>query len=185
MLMCDEVGSDVHALMKELATRRVEDRSATHSDESQHLVEGTEVARLWQQFSFALQRAFSFRARPHLCRQGVALASTRQIRSQRPVSIHAHCTKGVTGFEGREGGIRVGTGSESGAGTETGTGSGVGSRTRTLMETETERERVVATNEGTQDKSGDGSGDGDDEGGDQRTNSRWERGQERDRKREQ
>ena len=41
-----EVGSDVHALIKELAIRRVEYRSETHSNESQHLVEGTEVARL-------------------------------------------------------------------------------------------------------------------------------------------
>ena len=38
-----EVGSDVHALIKELAIRRVEHRSETHSNESQHLVEGTEL----------------------------------------------------------------------------------------------------------------------------------------------
>ena len=40
------LGSDVHTLIKELATRRVEHRSETHSNESQHLAEGTEVARL-------------------------------------------------------------------------------------------------------------------------------------------
>ena len=41
-----EVGSDVHALIKEFAIRRVEHRSETHSNESQHLAEEAEVARL-------------------------------------------------------------------------------------------------------------------------------------------
>ena len=45
---CGEAGSDAHALIKELVIRRVEHRSATHSNESQHLAEGTEVARLRQ-----------------------------------------------------------------------------------------------------------------------------------------
>ena len=74
---CGEVGSDVHALIKELAIRRVEHRSETHSNESQHLTEGTEVARLRRRFSSVLQQALSFRTRHHLCRQGVVLASTR------------------------------------------------------------------------------------------------------------
>ena len=34
MSTCGEVGSDVHALIKELAIRRVEHRSETHSNES-------------------------------------------------------------------------------------------------------------------------------------------------------
>ena len=72
-----EVGSDVHALIKELAIRRVEHRSEAHSNESQYLAEGTEVARLRRPFSFVLQQALLFRTRHHLCRQGVALASTR------------------------------------------------------------------------------------------------------------
>ena len=46
MWTCGEVGSDVHAFIKKLAIRRVEHRSETHSNESQHLAEGTEVARL-------------------------------------------------------------------------------------------------------------------------------------------
>ena len=46
MSTCGEVGSDVHALIKELAIRRVEHRSETYSNESQHLAEGTEAARL-------------------------------------------------------------------------------------------------------------------------------------------
>ena len=46
MWTCGEIGSDVHALIKELASRRVEHRSGIHFNESQHLVEGTEVARL-------------------------------------------------------------------------------------------------------------------------------------------
>ena len=97
MSTCGEVGSDVHALMKELAIRRVEHRSETHSDESQHLAEGTEVARLRRRFSFVLQQALSFRTRYHLCRQRVALASTRQLRSQGPVSVQGHRTEGVAG----------------------------------------------------------------------------------------
>ena len=45
------------ALIKELAIRRVEDRSEIHSDESQHLAERTEVARLQRQFSFVFYHA--------------------------------------------------------------------------------------------------------------------------------
>ena len=52
MSTCGEVGPDVHALIKELAIRRVEHRSEIHSNESQHLAERTEVARLRCQFSF-------------------------------------------------------------------------------------------------------------------------------------
>ena len=87
MSKCGEVGSDVYVFIKELAIRRVEHRSETHSNESQHLAEGTEVARLWRRFSFALQQALSFRTRHHLCRQGVPLASTQQLRAQGPVSV--------------------------------------------------------------------------------------------------
>ena len=52
MPTCGDVGSDVHALIKELAIRRVQHRSETYSNESQHLAEGTEVARLRRRFSF-------------------------------------------------------------------------------------------------------------------------------------
>ena len=66
MSTCDDVGSDVHALIKELAIGRVEHVSETHSNQSQHLVEETEVARLRWRFSFVLQQAHSFRTRHHL-----------------------------------------------------------------------------------------------------------------------
>ena len=66
MPTCGEVGSDVHARIKELAIRRVQHRSETHSNESQHLTEGTKVARLRRRFSFVLQQALSFRTRHHL-----------------------------------------------------------------------------------------------------------------------
>ena len=46
MSTCGEVDSDVYSLIKELAIRRVEHGSETHTNESQHLAEGTEVARL-------------------------------------------------------------------------------------------------------------------------------------------
>ena len=94
MSTCGDVGSDVHALIKELVVRRVQYRSDTHSNESQHLAEGTEVARLRRRFSFVLQQVLSFRTRHHLFRQGVTLASTRQPRSQGPASVQAHRTGG-------------------------------------------------------------------------------------------
>ena len=48
MSTCGEVGSDVHALTRELAIRRVEHTSEIHSTESQHLAKGTEVGRIWR-----------------------------------------------------------------------------------------------------------------------------------------
>ena len=100
MSTCGDVGSDVHALIEELAIRRVQHRSETYSNDSQHLAEGTEVARLWRRLSFVLQQALSFRTRHHLCRQGVALASTRRPHSQGPASVQVHGTGGITGSEG-------------------------------------------------------------------------------------
>ena len=94
MSTCGDVGSDVHALIKELATRRVQHRSETYSNESQHLVKGTEVARLRRRFFFVLQQALSFRTRHHLCRQRVALASTRRPHSQGPAFVQTHRTGG-------------------------------------------------------------------------------------------
>ena len=132
MSTCGDVGSDVHALIKELAIRRVQHRSETYSNESQHLVEGTEVACLRRRFSFVLQQALSFRTRHRLCRQGVALASTRQPHSQGPASVQAHCTGGVTGSEEQEGangvggGIGVGGGNGDGNGDVNGHGDGDG-----------------------------------------------------------
>ena len=108
MSTCDEVGSDVYTLIKELTRRRVDHRSETNSNDFQHLVEGTEVARLRRRFFFVLHQALSFRTRHHPCRQGVALASTRQLPSQGPVSIHAHRIEGVTGSAGRKGANGVG-----------------------------------------------------------------------------
>ena len=132
MSTCGDVGSDVHALIKELAIRRVQHRSETYSNESQHLAEGTEVARLRRRFSFVLQQALSFRTRHHLCRQGVALASTRWPNSQGPASVQAHRTGGATGSEGQEGakggggGIVVGCGNGDGNGDVDGQGDGDG-----------------------------------------------------------
>ena len=156
MSTCGDVGSDVHALIKELAIRRVQHRSGTYSNESQHLAEGTEVARLRRRFSFVLQQALSFRTRHHLCRQGVALASTRRPYSQGPASIQAHRTWGVTGSEGQEGangvggrmGVRGGNGDGDGDVNGHGDGDGAGAGTG------------VEVNEGAEDGSGDGSGDG-------------------------
>ena len=70
--------------------------------------------------------ALSFRTHHHLCRQRVALAGTRQVRSQGPVSVHAHRTERVNGSEGREGANGVGGGIivEGGSGDANGVGSG-------------------------------------------------------------
>ena len=122
MSTCGDVGSDVHALIKELAIRR--------------------------------EQALSFRTRHHLCRQGVALASTRRPHSQGPASVQAHGTGGITGSEGQEGakgvggGIEVGGGNGDGNGDVDGQGDGAGAGTG------------VEANEGAQDGNGDGSGDG-------------------------
>ena len=165
MSTCGEVGSDVHALIKELAIRQVEHRSETHSNESQHPAERTGVARLRQRFFFVLQHALSFRTRHHLYIQRVVLASTRQLRSQGPMSVQAHRTEGVTGSVGWEGangvggGIRVGGGNGDGNGigggngdvNGRGDGDGAG------------RGTGVEVNEGAQDgigDCGDGGGDG-------------------------
>ena len=133
---CDEVDSNVHAVIKELAIRRVQHRPETHSNESQHLAEGTGVVRLRQRFSFVLQQALSFCTRHHLRRQEVALASTRQPRSQGPASVQAHRTEGVIGLEGQEGangvggGIGVGGGNGDGNGDVNGHGDGCGGERR-------------------------------------------------------
>ena len=156
MSTCGDVGSDVHALIKELAIRWVQHRSETYSNESQHLAEGTEVACLRRRFSFVLQQALSFRTRHHLCRQEVALASTRQPQSQGRASVQTHRAGGVTGSEGQEGangvggGIGVGGGNRDGNGDVDGHGDGDGAGTGTGVE----------VNEGAQDGNGDGSGDG-------------------------
>ena len=177
---CGDVGSDVHALIKEIPIRRIEHRSATHSNESQHLAEGTEVARLRRRFSFVLHQELSFRTRHHLCRQRVALTSTRQLCSQGPVSAQEHRTEGVTGsgrWEGANGvggGIGVGGGNGDGNGVGDGNGDvnghgdgdGAGTGTGTGVE----------ANEGAQDGSGDGDG-----GRDSQTNIGWERERERER----
>ena len=122
MSTCGDVGSDVYALIKELAIRRVQHRSETYSNESQHLAEGTEVASLRRRFTFVLQQALSFRTRHHLCRQGVAFASTRQPHAQVPASVQAHHPGGVTRSEGQEGANGVG----GGIGAEGGNGDGNG-----------------------------------------------------------
>ena len=153
---CGDVGSDVHALIKELAIRGVQHRSETYSNESQHLAEGTEVARLRRRFSFVLQQALSFRTRHHLCRQGVALASTRQPHSQGPPSVQAYRTGGVTGSERQEGangvggGIGVGGGNGDGNGDMNSHGGGDEAGTGTGVE----------VNEGAQDGNGDRAGTG-------------------------
>ena len=145
MSTCGDVGSDVHALIKELTIRRVQHRSETYSNESQHLAKGTEVARLRRRFSFVLQQALSFRTRHHLCRQGVALASTRQPRSQGRRLYKRIVPGGVTGSEGQEGANGVGGGVGVGGGNGDGNGdvNGHGDGAVTGAGTETEARTVA------------------------------------------
>ena len=146
--MCNLLNTHTHT--------RVQHRSETYSKKSQHLAEGTEVARLRRRFSFVLQQALSFRTRHHLYRQGVALASTRRLHSQGSASVQAHRTGGVTGSEGQEGangvggGIAVGSGNGDGNGDVDGHGDGDGAGTGTGVE----------VNEGAQGGNGTGAGTG-------------------------
>ena len=78
MSTCGEAGSGVHALIKELAIRRVEHRSEIHSNESQLLVEGTEVARLRRRFSLFYSR--------HLHPARVTISADREWRLRAPNS---------------------------------------------------------------------------------------------------
>ena len=80
----------------------------------------------------------------------MTLASTRQLHSQGPVSVHAHRTKGGTGSEGRKGanGIRGRIGDMGGNGDGNGVEGGNMDGARTKME--------VKANEGNGDWSGDG-----------------------------
>ena len=60
MPTCGEVGSDVHAFIKELPIRRVEHRSEIHSHESQNLAEGIEIPRLGSSSLLLNNRHFCF-----------------------------------------------------------------------------------------------------------------------------
>ena len=182
ILACDAVGLDEHVLTKELAIRWVEHRSEIHSNEFQHLTEGTEVARLRWRFSCVVQQALSFCTRHHLCRQEVALAGTGKLRSQGRVSLHAHCTERVTGLEGqkRANGVENMNGDGDGAGTGTGveasertqdgngSGGGAGTGTGTRMVVETRGRKQDGNEDGSGDgngcSSGDGNGDGSGDG---------------------
>ena len=153
----------MHALIKELAIRWVEHRLETHSNESQHLAEGTQVARLRRRFSFVIQQALLFCTRHHLCRQRAALASTRQLRSHGPVSIHAHRTEGITGSEGREetNGVGDRIGVEGGNGNGNGVGGGNGDVNDHGDGDRTGAGTGVEVNEEAQDGNGDGNRGGD------------------------
>ena len=87
----------------------------------------------------------------HLCRQGVALASTRQPHSQGPASVQAHRTGEVTETEGQEGangvggGIGVGGGNGDGNGDVNDHGDGDGAGTGTGSKRTKERRTGART----------------------------------------
>ena len=122
MSTCGDIDSDVHALIKELAIRRVQHRSETYSNEFQHLAEGTEVARLRRRFSFIYSR--------HSHSARVTISADRGWPLRAPDSPMRKASRlykrivpgGVTGSEGREGVNGVGGGVGVGVRTETVTG---------------------------------------------------------------
>ena len=111
----------------------------------------------------------------------MALARTRQLRSQGPESVRAHRTEGVTGSEGQEvangvgggngdvnghgdgAGAGTGTGVEVNEGAQDGDGSGDGMGTGTGTGVETRRRTSDGNGDGSEDSSGDGNGDEDNE----------------------
>ena len=147
MSTCGEAGSDVHALIKEPAIRRVEHRSEKHSKESQQLAEGTEVAHLRQQFSIYLTADPSISYAPPSLQTGGGACEHPAAPFARPGVYTRASYRGVTRSEGRErangvgGGIGVGGGSENdnGAGCEKGdaNGDGVGDGAEARTETGT------------------------------------------------
>ena len=156
MSTCGDVGSDVHALIKELAIRRVQHRSETYSNDSQHLAEGTEVARLRRRFSFCFTAGTLIpHASPSL-QTGGGVCEHPTAPFARPGVGTSASYRGVTGSEGQEGangvggGIGVGGGNGDGNGDVDGQGDGDGAGAGTEVE----------ANEGAQDGNGDGSGDG-------------------------
>ena len=118
----------MHALIKELAIRRVQHRSETHSNESQQLAEGTEVARLRRRFAFVLELALSFRTRHPSLQTGGGACEHPTPPFARPGVCTSASYRGVTGTEGQEGasgvggGIGVGGGNGDGSGVEGGNG---------------------------------------------------------------
>ena len=135
MSTCGDVGSDVHALIKELAIRRVQHRSETYSNESQHLAEGTEVARLRRRISLFYSR--------HSHSARVTISADRGWRLRAPDGtirkVRRRYKRIVPGVQpdprGRKERTRSGAGFESGLGSETVTG------TWTVKGAGTERER--------------------------------------------
>ena len=169
MSTCGEVGSDVHAFINQGArhqTGRAQVENTLQRLPTFSGRDGSSTSSAVILFCFTAG-TFILHASP-LCRQGAALASTRQVRSQGSVSVRAHRTEGVTGFEERKetngvgGGIEVGVGNGDGNGVGGGNGDvkrswgGDGTGAGTGME--------VEVNEGTRDGNGDGSGDGDGDG---------------------
>ena len=154
MSTCGDDESDVHALIKELAIRRVQHRSDTYSNESQHLAEGMDVGRLRRRLSFVFQQALSFRTRHHLCRQKGACEHPRAQFARPGVGTSAsyrggNPIRGAGRSERGRGRIGEGGGNGDGNGDVNGHGNGDGVGTGTGVE----------VNEGAQDGDGDGSGD--------------------------
>ena len=138
MLTCSEAGLDVHALIKEFTHRtgRAQVGDTLQRVPASARENGISTYVLGGDTLFISKQALSFRTRHHLCRQGLALAGTQQLRSIDTVPLHVHCTEGITRSEGLEGARGGGNGIRVGNGDGDGHGAGSGAKTETRMERE-------------------------------------------------
>ena len=183
MSTCGDVGSDVHVLIKELAIKRVQHRWETYSIESQHLAEGTEVARLRRRFSFCFTAGTLLpHASPSLqtgggacehptapfARPGVGTSTSYRGGNRIRGAGRSERGRGRDWSRGRNGdgngdvdgqgggdGAGAGTGVEANEGAQDGNGDGAGTGTGTGTGMGT----GVGTRKRTQDGNGDGNGD--------------------------
>ena len=143
MSTCGEPGSDVHALIKELALRRVdpEHGSEIRFDECRHLAEGTEVARLtaaahfcFYSWHFHSARGIIFAAREW------RLGGIQKLHSQGPVPLQVLRSEVWEGANGDGSGVGEGSG-------DGWRGAGEGARSRDGNRSHTGREGGNITRE--------------------------------------
>ena len=122
MSACGEVGSDVHALIKKFAIRRVAHRSEIHLNESLHLEKETEVASLRRRFFFYSRHFHSACVIIYADREWCLRAPDSSVRK-------ARCLYTRLVPRGQSGARDEKERTASGAGTDTETGSGAGTAT--------------------------------------------------------
>ena len=163
---CGDVGPDGHTLIKELAIRRIENRSETHSIESQNLAKGTRVAHLQRRFSFCFT-AGTFIPHASLSLQtGVGACEHPTAPFARPGVCTRASYRAGNESKGREGvngvGVELGVGGGNGDRNKVGGENGYvnGHRDWDGARVLAEMGKGVEAYEGAKDGNGDGSRDG-------------------------